>query len=102
MKKGMTAYIYRSDYDCELNKMYGKEAVTLIDPEIPGLHYPTEERPAVILVRRKIGGREYIHAEPLQPEGENKWYMSGGTFISACDGRFPHDYPIGLHDRYEG
>lgn len=63
---------------------------------------PTPRCPAVRLVRRTLGdGPVYLHAEPLdQPEGR-VGPMAGGSFIYSCDSRFPSDYPIGLHDRFE-
>jgi len=61
---------------------------------------PCAKAPAVRLVRRDIGGREYLHAEPVDPPPAGHTpYMAGGTFIHTCDGRFPSDYPIPLHDR---
>ncbi len=54
------------------------------------------------LVYREIGGKPYVHAEPVNdPHKKEIAYMSGGNFIYSCDGRFPHDYPISLHDRSE-
>jgi hypothetical protein len=62
---------------------------------------PGPDCPAVRIVKRTIGRSEYLHAEPVdQPEGL-VGPMSGGTFIYSCDSRFPWDYPIALHDRWE-
>ena len=120
MYKGLRAYIYRSaHYDCKINEMFGKDQVTIIDPakqfpEIPELFAPTEDAPAVVVIKRFIAGRDYYHLEPYQ-EGVDygkknqfgsiskpKWYMSGGTKVDASDSRFPGEYALDLHDRYEG
>lgn len=59
--------------------------------------------PVVKLVKREMGQRVYLHAEPVAkpPKNHNGWMM-GGCYIKSSDGRFPHDYPISLHDRAEG
>ena len=102
--EGMTADIFRSDYDSPTNKMYGKKSVTIIDKEVPKIFEPSESAPAVRLIRRNIGwGKNeynYIHAIPYdQPEHRG---MFGGTFIYSSDSRFPAKFPIPLHDRVEG
>lgn len=79
--------------------------VTLIgipgEIEIEGVFEATEERPAVRIVKRFLFGRNYYHAEPIDDDGKNHWYSSGGTFIYTSDSRFPFDYPLPLHDRKE-
>ena len=43
----------------------------------------------------------YVHAEPVdKPEGK-VGPMFGGNFIYTSDSRFPNDYPIPVHDRFE-
>ena len=100
---GLTANIYRSDYDSPTNKMYGKSNVTIIDKEVPGIFKPDESSPAVRLIRRKFpfgsDEYEYIHAVPYN-QSDNAG-MFGGTFIYSSDSRFPSKYPIPLHDRVE-
>ena len=56
--------------------------------------------PAVDIITRNIGGREYKHARPCCVSGHT---MAGGTFLYSCDSRFRsiNDYPIALHDRVE-
>ena len=51
------------------------------------------------LITRQIGGREYKH---LQEMGETRWVMFGGNYASTSDSRFPHNYPLAIHDRIEG
>ena len=66
---------------------------------------PSDDAPAVRLVRRRIGGEEYIHAEPVDPCPSGACRMAGGTFIYSCDSRYReavgHSYPVSLHDRHE-
>ena len=54
------------------------------------------------LVRRTIGAREYIHAEPMGSENQGA-PMFGGNFIYTTDSRFRNvcPYPIPVHDRFE-
>ena len=95
--KGLTAEIYRDNYTCPINAIGDKARVTVIDHELPGIFEPSEEAPAVRLVRRKLFGVIYIHAEPMEP-GQ---YSAGGAFIYTSDSRLRaiNQYPIPLHDR---
>ena len=95
--KGLTADIYRNDNSCEINKLHDKKQVCVIDKEIPGIFEPDENYPAVRLVRRVLFGKDYIHAEPMQPGS----YAFGGSFIYTSDSRLRevNEYPIPLHDR---
>lgn len=100
----LTANIYRSDYDCELNFFFGKKEVAFPTPE--GIYTEAEVRRQGALpikfVKRDIwhDGTIYIHAVPLDT---NKHTMAGGTYIHSCDSRFSSisRYPISLHDRIE-
>lgn len=76
------------------------EAVLIWDEEFRPGTMPLEinGRPVLVLVRRMIYGREYLHAEPV---GANGKFMWGGNFIYSSDGRFPNDYPLKVHDRDE-
>lgn len=66
----------------------------------------TDDAPAVKLVRRIIGGKLCVHAEPVDPvpEGHAGWMM-GGSYISTSDGRFADAIgfygAVALHDRSE-
>ena len=102
--KGLIVGIYQSKEigNCS-NHGISSEAktVTIIGSGIPEIFEPSDLAPAVKIVKRNIAG-EYLHAEPL--EGKNPksiGWMAGGSFIYSCDGRFPSDYPIPLHDRQE-
>ena len=79
--------------------------VTLLDPAIEGPVEPSADAPAVRLVRRTLRGREYVHAEPVEPCPPSACRMFGGTYI-AGDSRFTAavnngGYPVSLHDRHE-
>lgn len=103
-KTGIICNIFRWNLgDCSNEGISSKvDQITLIDEEIDGPFEPDESRPAVKLIRRVIGGETYIHAEPILPDGEKKYFMKGGTFIFG-DSRFRQvsKYPVALHDRVE-
>jgi hypothetical protein len=109
-KRGLHCSIYRPLLSESSNGgLFGKKnSVTLLCRN--GIFEPSEDAPAVRMVRRKIFGKEYVHAEPVEkmPEG-TVGYMAGGTFIYSCDesgSGFQFEkavqnggYPISLHDR---
>jgi hypothetical protein len=102
--KGLIVFIYKDrGHSCSnggLSSAHDKAILTGIDCEVFNV---SEEYPGVKLVYRNLGRSQgqYVHAEPIeQPEGK-RGPMFGGCFIYASDGRFPTDYPIPLHDRWE-
>lgn len=103
--KGLHADIFRwSLGDCSAGGLSGRcKGVTVIG--IPGgeIFEPSADAPAVRLVKRTVFGREYVHAEPIDPPKGCR--MSGGTFVYTSDARFSAAtgtmYPVGLHDRDE-
>ena len=54
----------------------------------------------VKLVERLICGRIYKHIEPIANPTHLGW-MHGGNLAYSSDSRFPHDYPLCVHDRQE-
>jgi hypothetical protein len=73
----------------------------LVGEGVPEVFEERKDLPALKLVKRNFGGRIYLHAEPFEkPEG-HVGPMSGGNFVYSCDSRFPNDYPISIHDRFE-
>ena len=100
MKKGLRVSIYRSDYDCTLNALHGKEQAVLTGVGIPEIIEPSEECPELNIMIPKFGTYNYCEQAEAPPEG-NTHYMDGGTFIYSCDSRFPFDGAIPLHDRTE-
>ena len=95
--KGFQVEIYSYRDADAFSPMRHARKVTIIDPAVPAMYEPTEDAPAVRIVRRNLFGREYIHAEPYAPGT----YSAGGRFIYSCDSRFReiNNYPISLHDR---
>lgn len=58
------------------------------------------EENLVMLKTKKVGNIEYKYFEPVaKPSGVG--YMDGGTIVYSSDARFPHLYPLKLHDRTE-
>lgn len=102
MKKGITAEIFRSDYECDLNKFNNKKHVTVICKD--GVFEPSEDYPEVVIIKRNINYNkyphveEYWHAEPADKK-PGEYFAFGGSFIHCSDSRFPSKYPIPLHDR---
>ena len=103
---GLHCNIYNSDLgNCSAGGISSRvKCVTLMDAD-NGPSEPTAEFPAVKLVRRRISGEDYIHAEPVEPCPSGACRMAGGTFIYSCDSRYReavgHSYPVSLHDRHE-
>lgn len=106
--KGMTVSIF-------INKQIGQSSnggisskcnkVTLIGEGIPEMYEPSENAPAVKLVKRNIYGSEYIHCEPVErPFAGCVGWMMGGSYVHCSDSRIREisPYPIPLHDRQEG
>lgn len=103
--KGFHVDVYRmaDGTDCTLGGVTSQAtSLTLIGPGVPEHYEPTEDRPGVRLIRRTIGGREYISAVPLDVTGDGTGqYMFGGNYIACCDSRIRAicPYPIPVHDR---
>ena len=76
------------------------DQVILVGAGIAEIFEPSEDCPAVKLIRRNIGG-EYLSVEPIDRDESKTPYMAGGAFIYSSDSRFPSSYPIPLHDRQE-
>jgi hypothetical protein len=105
--KGFTVSVYRNaEYGDCTNGGVTKTAnqVLLVGEGVPQMYEPESfpEMPVLKLVKRNLFGREYLHAEPIEPVRNGcVGYMAGGNFIYSCDSRFPSDYPIPVHDRQE-
>lgn len=79
------------------------DRLTLIGPDINGPFEPTENRPAVTIVTRTIQGEVYKHIVPCDENAKPLpgWWMFGGNYGKTSDSRFPHPYPLSIHDRQE-
>ena len=102
--KGLTVTVLRPagrmNHNPGIGNKYGR--LTLVGEGVAEVSEPSEYAPAVKLVRRNIGGREYLHAEPIdRPDEGCVGWMADGNFIYTPDSRFPNEYPISLHDRQE-
>lgn len=107
--KGLFVFVYRNSLgDCTAGGITSeKTELKLVDSTSNGEIGPFEIKQDEVylkLIRRNIGGREHLHAEPykngfrLEP---NKICGFGGNFIYTSDSRFPNKYPIAVHDRFE-
>lgn len=89
------------------------KAVTLVGPGIAEIFEPSDDAPAVRLVRRDIGNEIVLHVMPADEDGRGlpgQW-MAGGAYVASSDGRFGEALrarghsgycAISLHDRTEG
>ncbi len=102
--KGLGVYVYRSgDTDSSMGGISSKyDRLILVGEGIPEIFEVKEGEPYLELERRNIGGREYLSANPKRQEQRGKiGGMFGGNFVHTSDSRFPSDYPIPVHDRFE-
>lgn len=124
-EKGLGVYVYRSapfmlgrrPNDATNGGVSGKyDRLTLVgeipegtmkygrpfpDKVVNGPFEPDEDSPAVRLAKTPLG---CLKAVPVvDPETVKGLIgpMFGGNYISTSDSRFPCDYPIPVHDRWE-
>lgn len=100
--KGLLVNVYRWTLgDCTADGISSKkDSLILVGEGIPEI-FEGDETNTVKLVRRNLYSGEYLHVEPIeQPAGMNGPQF-GGSFVYSSDSRFPSDYPIGIHDRFE-
>ena len=97
--KGLLVSIYKNGCDCTNHGITSKiSQAVLIGQDIPEIFSPSDDSPALYLVKREKYG-DYI--SPF-PEGKSdKWFMFGGNFAYTSDSRFPSRQPIAIHDRTE-
>ena len=100
MKKGLLGNIYRSGYNCTLNKCYYEKSVIVVGPGVPEIFKPSDSDIVCELKTKNVGGL-YTYLEPIDPPHNETDYMSGGTFVYNSDSRWPTGLPIPLHDRSE-
>ena len=104
---GLTVGVFREvDFpDCTANGITSKVSrICLVDDTIKGPFKVAERRSLSGIGKAHDLGKEFIHAEP-RVDGHKvnscDYGMFGGNFIYTSDSRFPSDYPIGVHDRFE-
>jgi hypothetical protein len=107
-KNGLRCRIFTDDRGRSPGNVvsYRCREVTLVDAGVYGPDEPTPDAPAVKIVRRNLGGREYVHIEPVAPPDSGCCRMFGGTIIYTSDSRFGDavrngGYPVKFHDRDE-
>lgn len=108
-KKGLICGIYESKDigNCSNNGMSAKykDVLLIFDEEEAQIFEESEDRPTVKIMKKYIGGQEYIYAVPINPPKKGMvGYIMGGCFIYTSDSRFRRyvsPYPVPLHDRTE-
>ena len=99
--RGISARVYRSadGGDSSNGGITSRHtSLTLIGDEINADHSPTEQCPAVKLMKNG----SYLFAQPLDPVPQGHvGYRFGGNFIHTSDSRFPTRYAIPVHDRFD-
>lgn len=106
-KTGLIVDVFRDGYGDSSNRGLSSKhaAFVLLDENVVGPFAPSEDQPALRIVRRTLpwkagGGTEvYMHLVPVGLE--DKQTMFGGTFAYSSDSRFPASYPLPIHDRIE-
>jgi hypothetical protein len=108
--KGITASIFvdKKFGDCSnggISSRYSRVTVIGLGKDAE-IFEPTEDAPAVRLVKRKIGGKVVVHAEPVEGlKSGNIGWMAGGSYVSTSDSRFCRAVgfygAVSLHDRQE-
>lgn len=105
-RKGLFVHVLRSASlgDCTNGGVTARfDRFVLTGEGVEGPFAPTADAPELRLVRRPgvgRGGATYLHAVPNDGR-EGAVRMFGGNYITTSDSRFPSDYPIPVHDRYE-
>ncbi len=106
---GLLASIYQSPHGNSSNNGISARAQRVCIVNIPGPFEPSEDAPAVQLVKRPRAGN--VVCIPVDLIDSGKWVMDGGALISTSDSRFheavaalsgyDHGFPVALHDRVE-
>lgn len=94
--------------DCTRDGLSSRHiSFTVLDDAVEGPFEPSENRPALRIVRRKLFGEVYMHLAPadcVNEKGEQVKHTSfGGNFAFTSDSRFRKvaSYPLPIHDRVE-
>jgi len=103
-EKGLLVNIYKNPLfkSCSLGGVsnFHDEALLIMDEPTAQVFEESEDMPTLKVVRSVHFGKEYVHAEPVEP-GRGR-YAAGGSYIASGDSRFSrfvNRYPIALHDR---
>ena len=107
MKKTLPVQVYRCGFTDCTNGGISSRCHTLYLEHPGGFHEVEDDDPRLIrIVERTFGWRDtpYLHVEQVSPSVTTLHKvgpMFGGNFVYTSDSRFPSDYPIPIHDRFE-
>lgn len=101
----LSAKVYKNPLgDCTNGGISTRRRTLYILSATKGPFEPEDIRDCVYIEWREIGDEKYIDCRPAYCQ--KRWYMSGGNFLYSSDSRFKEvtksNYPISIHDRYEG
>lgn len=105
--KGLLVSVYRSasnnGYDCTNGGISSKHnSLILVGDGVAEVFEESDRNPAIRLIKRKVMGREFWIAAPIEAGFSSGFpYMFGGNFLYSSDSRFPSDAPIKIFDRLE-
>ena len=107
MKKTLPVQVYRNGFtDCTNGGISSVRHTLYLECD-QGFHEVEDDDPCLIrVVERTFGWRDtpYLHVEQVSPSATTLHKvgpMFGGNFVYTSDSRFPSDYPIPIHDRFE-
>ena len=107
MKKTLPVQVYRNGFtDCTNGGISSRYHTLYLECD-QGFHEVEDDDPRLIrVVERTFGWRDtpYLHVEQVSPSVTTLHKvgpMFGGNFVYTSDSRFPSDYPIPIHDRFE-
>lgn len=106
IKSGFIAGVYRDSRlgDCTNDGISAHANQLYILADQKGPFEPEDVRQCVYIEWRDVYNGQYIDCKPVY--FRKRWYMAGGNFLYTSDSRFKEitksNYPIAIHDRYEG
>ena len=102
--EGLLARIFKSSLgDCTNGGASSfTDSAIAVHPKCGEVFSSDLDRPAFKLVERDLPQGKYWTAYPFDRDGKPRTNgMAGGNFIYSSDSRFPNQYPISIHDRFE-
>lgn len=106
VQTGLPAEVYKSKGigDCTNGGISSKRNELYVMTRDVWVLEPRDIRECVGIEKVNYNYRDHIRAKPLYKPG--RWYMAGGNYLFTPDSRFREitgiDYPVAIHDRYEG